>query len=412
MRILALTTRCPFPLHEGRALRTFNLLKQVARKHEVILCTFLQSREEVEGLREMRAFCSEVYGEPLYIDNPRRELLVDLVRDAFSVTPILATKYRKRAMLDRMSALVRERDVDVVHLDMLHLGDFVPAVSIAPTVLVEHNVEAVILARRLQTERNPLRRAYLRYQHAKLERYEARICAAVEEVVTVSDLDAAALRVSCPTGSFTSVSNGVDADYFQSKGTAKKPGSLVFVGGLSWFPNLDAIRYFTAEILPRIAERVPDVSLTVVGRLPSREVAAEFAGDPRVRLTGTVDDVRPFIDEAAAYVVPLRIGGGTRLKILDALAMGQAVVTTSIGCEGLELRSGEHLCVGDDPAAFTELVVRALNDPAFARGIGEAGRARVRSHYDWKSIAQVLERVYLSAVEKRRAVKGIVERQR
>ncbi len=405
MRILALTTRSPFPLHEGRALRTYNLLKEIARRHEVLLCTFVQSRQELDGLPQMRAICADVYAEPLYLEHPRRELLKDVAADVCSVRPILATKYRRRSMMRRMGTWLRERSVDLVHLDMLHLGEFVPVAAGLPTVLVEHNLESAILARRLQTERNPFVRAYLRYQHVKLRHYEARLCSKVDEVVTVSDLDATRLRALCPAGSFTTVPNGVDAQYFETRGRSKRPGALVYVGGLGWFPNLDAIRYFTAQILPRIAASVPEVSLTVVGALPNPRIVAEFARFPNVTLTGSVDDVRPFIDEAAAYVVPLRIGGGTRLKILDALAMSKALISTPVGCEGLELEPRRHLLVAESPTDFAAQVVQVLRDPGLARRLGEEGGRCVRARYAWESIAQVLEQVYSRALAKGRAAK-------
>ena len=403
MRVLAVTTRSPYPLHEGRALRTFNILREIARRHEVHLCTFLQAQEEVDGLDEMRAFCADVYAEPLYLEHPRRELAVDLVRDLVSPTPMLAAKYRRASMMRKASEWLATRNFDVLHLDMLHLGEFVPLALRQPVVLVEHNVEAVIIERRIETTGNPLVRAFLRRQHAKLLRYERRICESVDEVVTVSELDAEQLRQLAPRGSYTPVPNGVDSSYFSSKAGERKPGALVYVGGLNWFPNLDAIRYFVAQILPLIAQRVPEVSLTVVGKLPGDSIAAEFAHLPNVRLTGTVDDVRPYIDAASAYVVPLRIGGGTRLKILDALSMQQALVSTSVGCEGLDLVRGEHLEVADDPQSFADAVVNVLSNPQFAARLGAQGRERVCSHYDWPSIAQRHEAVYARAIEKRRA---------
>jgi sugar transferase (PEP-CTERM/EpsH1 system associated) len=400
MKILAVTTRSPYPLHEGRALRTFNILREIARRHEVHLCTFLQAQEEVDGLDEMRAFCADVYAEPLYLEHPRRELLTDLAGDLLDRAPILAGKYRRASMMRKVSEWLRDKHIDVLHLDMLHLGEYVSLANETPVVLVEHNVEAVILERRIETERNPLARAYLRYQHAKLRRYEKLICGAVDEVVTVSELDSEQLAKLCPLGSYTAVPNGVDAGYFSSKAGERKPGALVYVGGLNWFPNLDAIRYFVAQILPLIALRVPEVSLTVVGKLPGDSIAAEFAHLPNVRLTGTVDDVRPYIDAASAYVVPLRIGGGTRLKILDALAMSQALVSTSVGCEGLDVTAGEHLQVADDPQRFADAVVNVLSNPQLARALGAAGRARVCSHYDWPSIARRHEAVYARAANR------------
>ena len=403
MKILVLTTRSPYPLHEGRALRTYNLLKQTARKHEVYLCTFLQNEAEVEGLEHLREFCAQVYGEPLYLGPSRGDLLRDVARNALSRIPIHATKYSRPSMMRKVADWLASRRIDVLHLDMLHLGEYAKLATGLPRVLVEHNVESVILERRLGTEDSLANRLYLRYQLNKLTRYETQLCSTVDEVVTVSDLDAEQLRARCPGARFTPVSNGVDSEFFASRHLEKVPGSLVYVGSLEWFPNLDAIRFFCAEILPLIAQRVPQVTLTVVGKIPGPAIKAEFDRYPNVTLTGLVDDVRPVIDRSAAYVVPLRIGGGTRLKILDALAMEQALISTAVGCEGLELTHGRELLIADRPQDFADAVVRVLNDAELARSLGVAGHRQVCAKYDWRSIAGVLEKVYESAVARHAA---------
>lgn len=403
MRILVLTTRSPFPLHEGRALRTCNLLRQSARRHEIFLCTFLQSQAEVDGLAQLREFCTEVHGEPLYLGDARGELVRDLACNLLSRVPIHATKYRRPSMMRTVGEWLRTRGIEMLHLDMLHLGEFAPLAAALPRVLVEHNVESVILERRLATERGMAQRLYLRHQLSKLTRYETRLCSEVDEVVTVSDLDAELLRARCPGARLTTVPNGVDAEYFSSQGAEREPGSLVYVGSLEWFPNLDAMRFFCAEVLPLIAARVPGVTLRVVGKIPAPAIAAEFERHPNVHLMGLVDDVRPIIDRSAAYVVPLRIGGGTRLKILDALAMSQALVSTSVGCEGLEVTDGRELLIADRPEQFAEAVVRVLGDPVLARSLGAAGRRQVCARYDWRSIAEVLDGVYERAASRHRA---------
>lgn len=403
MKILAVTTRSPYPLVEGRALRTFNLLRQAARRHEIYLATYVQNEEELHGLEHLREFCTEVRAIPLYMEGARLQLVRDLAAGALSTTPFHAIKYRCRAMLEQVRRWLVTVKPDVIHLDMLHLGEILPAVEGFPVVLVEHNVESVIVERRIAVERNPLKRAYWRIQHRKLVPYEKRLCEAVDAVVAVSDLDAEALRALAPAGRYTTAPNGVDSEFFAPRATAPTGHTLVYVGGLGWFPNLDAIRNFCENILPLVAADVPDVELAVVGRVPDAQALAEFARFPQVKFLGLVDDVRPIIDAAAVYVVPLRVGGGTRLKILDALAMAKGLVSTSIGCEGLEVVPGRHLLVADDARAFATEVVRLLRNPKEAQLLGSNGRDLVRRAYDWEAIGRTMDNVYAEAVAHHRA---------
>lgn len=403
MNILVITTKSPYPLYEGRALRTYNLLKQLARRHTLYLCTFVQTPEELEGVERMREFCAEVEVEPLYLGRGRWRILWDIVRELFTRSPLLAVKYRTRAMRQRIRRLLQRVPIDVIHLDMLHLADYLDESTNRPVVLVEHNVESVLLRRRVENEANALRRFYLAYQQRKLERYEAWACARADHVITVSELDAESIRHLAPNATVTPIANGVDTEFFRTTGVATLPNRLIFVGGMTWFPNYDAIRYFADEILPRIAREVPDVMLTVIGKNPDDKGMRELTANPRLRFTGLVDDVRPHISEATVYIVPLRIGGGTRLKILDALSMQKAIVSTSVGCEGLSVVPGEQLLVADTAEQFATEVLRVLRDRALAVRLGENGRALVQRKYEWSVIVTDMLPVYDGCVKRKRA---------
>jgi polysaccharide biosynthesis protein PslH len=394
VNILAVTTKSPFPLTEGRALRTYNLLREAAREHRITLCSYVQSREEQEGLGRLREFCSAVHEVPLYLNAPRLALAGDLVRDAVDPAPIHAIKYRRAAMHGLLEECVRTGDFDLAHLDMLHLGECLPAVASLPTVLVEHNVESRLLERRVDNESSPLQRAFLRRQARKLARYEREICESVDHVVAVSDDDRSQLLAMGVTRPVTVVPNAVDTEFFRPS-AAEPPGDeLVYVGSMAWFPNVDAVRFFCSAVLPRIGAAIPAVKLTVVGHLPSRGVVADLKRDPRVSFTGLVEDIRPIVGRAAAFVVPLRIGGGTRLKILDALAMGKALVTTPVGCEGLGLTDGAEALIAEEPASFADRVIALLRDRELARRLGAAGRRCVEARYRWDSIARLMSEVY------------------
>jgi glycosyltransferase involved in cell wall biosynthesis len=201
------------------------------------------------------------------------------------------------------------------------------------------------------------------------------------------------------------VPNGVDTSYFEPAVdvAAVTPPTLIYVGGFTWFPNLDAIDYFRREILPLVHERMPEVRLKVIGRYPEAALVNEIKADPAIELCGLVDDIRPHVHAAALYIVPLRIGGGTRLKILDALAMGKAIVSTSIGCEGLDVTHDQDIVVADEPRAFADQVLGLLAEPARAASLGEAGRQLVLDRYDWTAVGLGLARAYDEAVRRGRA---------
>lgn len=400
MKILIVTTKSPYPLFEGRALRTYNLIKQAALHHEIHLLSFVQTPEDLEGIEHMRSICKVVEYEKLYFDGAKTQILKDAICELFSRAPLPVVKYRTAGMRAKMRKLMQTHQYDLVHLDMLHLADYMDLCGNTPVALIEHNVEHVILDRRADNETRPLHRAYLRYQAAKLKSYEGRACQRAQHVVAVSELDAQQLRELGPGARVTSVPNGVDTEYFRTSHTPRKPTSLVFVGGFTWFPNLDAITYFCEDILPKLLKTIGDIQLTVIGKQPDTPVAQEIAKHPNVTLAGLVEDIRPDVDAAAAYIVPLRIGGGTRLKILDALSMSKAIISTSVGCEGLDVEDGKTIVIADTPDAFAQAIVKVLADPAWADTIGRQGRQLVESRYDWAAVAKTLMAVYADTAQR------------
>jgi glycosyltransferase involved in cell wall biosynthesis len=253
----------------------------------------------------------------------------------------------------------------------------VPHAVGCPTLLFQHNVEAMIWKRHYQAQTNPIKKSYLYNQWRKARRFEYASCRRFDYVVGVSRDDCATMRRDYGIENVADVPTGVDTDYFRPRGHERRePRNLVFTGSMDWLPNQDAVLYFADRIIPLIKRLVPDVTLTVVGRNPYPGLIELSKRDPSITVTGRVDDVRPYIERAGAYIVPLRIGGGTRLKIYEAMAMEKAIISTSIGAEGLPVRDGEELLLADTPEAFAAAVVRTITDEAFTRELGaRAGRA-------------------------------------
>jgi glycosyltransferase involved in cell wall biosynthesis len=220
-----------------------------------------------------------------------------------------------------------------------------------------------------------------------MERFERQACRRFGGVVAVSEMDRAVFEAYGALRTFT-IPTAVDSDYFRPGAEAAEAKELIFTGSMDWLPNEDAIMYFADEILPRVAVRVPGVSLTVVGRSPSARLRRLVQSQAAIRITGRVDDIRPYVDRAAVYVVPLRIGGGTRIKIYEAMAMGKAIVSTSVGAEGLPVADGGHLALADKPEAFADAVVRLLDDHETRRRLGRAARDFVESTCSWRAAAE------------------------
>jgi glycosyltransferase involved in cell wall biosynthesis len=266
----------------------------------------------------------------------------------------------------------------------------IPVRNSVPVVLFEHNVEYVIWKRQSEVESRRWRRALLEFEWRKILRYESSACARAQLTLTVSDVDRALLAQQVPHAAIRSIRTGVDTSYFAPNGTAETPSTLVFTGAMDWYPNEDAMLYFIESVFPMIRSRISDVSLSVVGRNPSRRLrqVAEHTG---VTVTGIVEDIRPYVAQAAVYIVPLRVGGGTRLKIFEACAMGKAVVSTAVGAEGLPLIPGVHFIEANDAEKFALEVVSLLQNPEHRRALGTAARRLVEEQYSWASVGREFE---------------------
>ncbi len=390
MRILWVKVGGLWPLDMGGRLRSFNTIAELARRHRVTVLTTHGPADDTEGLAARLTACERIVSVPHAIPKagtPR--FAAALARSWLSPYPVDLWKCRVPAL----QAHVREAlaaGVDVCVADFLVAMPNVPAGGRAPILLFEHNVEYLIWKRLHDVERGTLRRALLGIEWRKMRRYEARACRRAALTVAVSEADRALLGAGARDADIRAIPTGVDTTYFHPNGTVEKPATLVFTGAMDWYPNEDAILHFMATMLPEVRRRIPGVTLAVVGRNPSARLkdAGKAAG---VEVTGTVADVRPHVAEAAVYVVPLRIGGGTRLKIFEALAMGKAVVATTVGAEGLPIVPGEHYVRADDPAEFARAVVGLLEDPDRRRALGDAGRRLVEARHSWERIGREFE---------------------
>jgi glycosyltransferase involved in cell wall biosynthesis len=411
-RLLFLCQTFPYPPDGGAQIRTYHVLRLLARAFDVTALCFERTRtcgDTAQGLaagREVLGRFAEVEVFPIPQLHSRVRYAWDHVRSVASGHAYTRYLYDSPALRGRLSTLLETRRFDLIHVDSLDLADYLPQFIGIPVACVHHDVEPMLLRRRAALERSRWRRIYIGHQARLRERVERAWCPRVALNVAVSARDGALLKRLAPEAMVDVVPNGVDIDEFQPH---DEPGDgLAFVGGTTPFPNLDALSYFCEEILPHIARRGRTLRATWIGRAAARQ-QQEYRERYGVALTGYVDDVRPFMRAAACHIVPIRVGGGTRLKILNAWAMGKPVVTTSVGCEGLEAIDGENLLIRDDPAEFAEAVLSVLDDEGLRRRLGTAGRATVEQRYSWDVIGANLIETYqaLAGVQRTSGARAI-----
>ena len=392
MKILWVKLGGLWPLNVGGRLRSFHILSELSQRHCVTVVTTHRPDEEPNELSKHLPNCERVISFPHAAPKAGSvQFAGALARSWTSALPVDLLKWRVPALRAEVERILGTGTVDICIADFLYAMANVPSETRVPVLLFAHNVEHMIWQRLAANENRLWRRALLEIEWRKVRRSEQAACARSEAVIAVSPADAACLIENAPSAKLRSIPTGVDTEYFSANGTPEADAHLVFSGAMDWYPNEDAMLFFMKEILPLARLEIPRLTMTIVGRNPSARLrrAGETAG---VRITGTVEDVRSFIDEGAVYVVPLRIGGGTRLKIFEALSMGKAVVSTSIGAEGLPLVHEQHYVRADDPRDFSRAVVSLVRDPIRRRALGTAGRDLVQTHYSWRNVAQTFER--------------------
>ncbi|MBV6521914.1 MAG: D-inositol-3-phosphate glycosyltransferase [Gemmatimonadaceae bacterium] len=385
MRILWLKTELLHPVDKGGRIRTYQTLRALKERHHVTYLALDDGTAAADARELATEYCHELVTVPFSQPAKRSvAFYVDLAIGLFSPLPYAIAKYRSSAMRQAIADAVRTRNIELVICDFLSPSANVPEGLGVPLVLFQHNVEAAIWERHTKVAGNPVLRAYMALQWRRMRRFERRECHRYDHVIAVSDADAETMRARYGAPRVSAVPTGVDVDFFRPTGDARRQdaNSIVFTGSMDWMPNEDGVEWFADEIFPLIRSRHPAATFAIVGRHPTPRVKAleRHAG---ITVTGSVPDVRPYLERAAAVVVPLRIGGGTRLKIYEAMAMERAVVSTTIGAEGLPLDDGIDLVRADDAADFAAAVANLLEDREAAARIGAAAARRVRKDFSW-----------------------------
>ena len=404
MKLLFLTPQLPYPPQQGTTIRNFNIIKHLAPRYEITLVSFGTSGE-LENAEPLRALCKRIEIAPY----PTRTIAQRAWTTLTSSMPDMGLRLKSDAMHTLVNQVLREEKFDVVQVEGIEMARYLPISNfqfpISKLVFDDHNAEYVLQQTAYESDARIPKRwhaaLYSFIQWKKLERYECSVCQHANHIVACSDADANAIRalqaVSRQPSAVSVIPNGVDANVFvPSTDVCAKPLaelSMVYAGKMDFRPNIDAMTWFCADILPRIRVEIPLAHIVIVGQKPAPRIQL-LKQQPGVEVTGWVSDTRPFVADAAVYVVPLRMGSGTRLKVLEAMAMGKAIVSTARGVEGIDLVAGHDALVADSPDEFARAVVALIRDSDRRRVLGQNARALAESKYDWRKIVPLFENIY------------------
>lgn len=407
MNVLFLSQIVPYPPHGGVLQRGYNILREIGKYNHVHLLAFVHPEylgtpeQLAEAKSSLGRFCKTVEFFTLWPKKSNLHKLAAFAAGFFYPYPFSALAHKSKALEIRIESILREHAMDIVHIDTIGLARYLQPSHKIPTVLTHHNIESTLMARRAEVESNMLARFYVGLQAKRLRAYEISQSPRFDCNLMVSSNDARELRLMAPTAITAVIPNGVDTEYFVPRSDAQE-NAVIYTGGMNMFANKDAVLHFINDIWPAVRSRVPDAVFYVVGQDPPPELLAISGQDTSIRVLGFVDDIRPYVAKAAVYVVPLRVGGGTRMKVLDSLAQGKAILSTSVGCEGIEVENGLNIYIEDRNERFAERVVELFRNSEQRARLGMEARKLAVEKYGWGSIGGTLQNTYESVARKER----------
>lgn len=385
---------CPFFLHptdRGAQIRTLGTLKELHKRHEIHFAALNDSRN-LEGPKRSSEYASRHIAVEHSAPGRRSLAIVpQLAASILNPMPLAVSRYRSEELRRRIAALIASEGYDSIVCDFLaaapNLGD------LGQCILFQHNVETTIWQRHVAQSGSLAKKLFFQMQAKKMEAYEREICRAAKHVIAVSEIDASRMRTMFGIDSVTSVPTGVDVEYFAPRKAAPSTSDIVFCGSMDWLPNVDAVEFFISEVLPLIRSRLPGTTFTIAGRSPDARVLHAAEGLDGVCVTGKVEDMRPYLWGSKISIVPIRIGGGTRLKIYECMAAGVPVVSTTVGAEGLRYSDGQDIVLADDPAGLAEACTRLLIDDAARRSIAQRAMWRACNEFSWGAVSREFEAI-------------------
>ncbi len=389
----------------GGKIRTGKILQELSKQNHITLISNVESPKDDSYVPEMKNFCSQFI--PVSWKEPKRYTLsfyLKLIPKVFSIYPVNVLNDTSKALTRAVIEEARKGKYDLAICDFVQSALNFKFVSSIPTLLFQHNVESIISERHYRNAKDPVSRLFWWLQWKKMFRFEKESLKKFDTVIAVSEKDRELFEKLYGAKNIATIPTGVDISFFNPDNfvntITEKPYSLVFCGSMDWLPNEDAIMYFLKNIFPFIKREIPEVSFTVVGRNPSPKLKNLVKDHKNVRLTGWVEDIRPYIMESSVYVIPIRIGGGTRMKVYEAMAMKKAIVSTSIGIEGLPVENGKNIFIEDDPENFARKTIELLKNPSLRKLTGENARSFVVENFSWQKVSSVFQHICEDTVNK------------
>ena len=396
MNALVLDEELPHPPNSGKRIRTWNILSRLAKRHSVtLLCYGAPHDPGIAALNEA--------GIRAQLINPKHSsrglrLYSQLLLNLFSPEPFSVTKHYSDRFQQVFTSTLKESSWDVIHCEWTPYARYVSQVQTLPVVISAHNIESDIWYRRSRTASSLWAKAFFWTQEWKMRRFEQQMLVRATAVTAVTDKDLQTMKAWGVTTALLAP-NGVDLNGMVPSHELENDNEILFLASLDWHANVDSLEFFTSNVLNRVLALNPRARLRIVGRRPSESLVRRYLSVPAVDFTGEVSDVQPFLARAAVVVVPLRIGGGSRIKILEALASEKAVVATSVGAEGLDVVAGEHLMIADTPEQFAECILQLQASKNVRIRLGRNGRRLVEQVYSWDGIADRVEAAWFAAVQ-------------
>jgi glycosyltransferase involved in cell wall biosynthesis len=404
MKTLWVNTNFMHPTTKGGQIRTLEMLRHLHRRHEIHYVAIANPKQP-EGPARAHEYSFKSYPfEHRIPDKTSPAFYLDLLRGLVSSVPVAVERFHPPGMRRFLEDLIRREKFECCVVDHLAPTAYFPDLSRA--VFFQHNVETMIWRRHVEHAADPLKRAYFQLQANRMYHYERRVSRESGHIVAVSQSDADEMRRLFDVTRVTEIPTGVNLEYFTPPPPSpteaprgRKGADLVFVGSMDWLPNVDGVLWFVREVIPLIRRRRPDTTLAVVGRTPPPKITQLGEADPKIEITGTVPDIRPYLWNSAVSIVPLRIGGGTRLKIYEAMAAKIPVISTTIGAEGLTAHPPEDIRIADTPAAFADECLSLLADLAARTQVASAAWQMVHDHFSWEQVSRVFEEVMVGAAK-------------
>ncbi|MBU4268223.1 MAG: glycosyltransferase family 4 protein [Acidobacteria bacterium] len=382
MNVLIVSPFFPFPEDNGSKIRLVSLLKSL-KNHDITIIAFKEQNELIKD-EEIKNICSEYH----IFNRPQISYFKELLNH-FSSQPLLISRFFCKEAWEKTKEIVRNKKIDLFIIETLLMVKYAEKVPGTFLILDEHNLEFIRAKSRIVTSKNLLVKIYNYVIMVRLRRFELKAIRKFDCCMVCSDNDKNILVNLLKTDSVIVIPNAVDTDYYFLNRTSINGKKILFIGTLWYEPNRDAVLYFVKEILPLLKSRVPEVEFIVVGPGPTQDVIA-LSNQSNITVTGYVHDIRPYLSEASVFIVPIRMGSGTRLKILTAMSMGIPVVSTSVGMEGIAATNHKDICIADDPREFCDCIYKLLFDIQFSECIGSGGRALIMSQYSRNAIMERL----------------------